>query len=132
MTDYYIIVDSIDENELIAFRLYKFNLEISIKPIRIHTERYETIDMIINIIEDLIHTHDEYKVYILGDDMFIRNIFDNDINNFSHLKINYSKHEGYRVFYTIYNTNNEHSIIELLDISASGIMRYIRKIKVYS
>lgn len=132
MIDYYIVVDNIDENGLIAFRLYKFNPEISLKPIRIHTERCETIDMIINIIEDLIHTQNECKVYILGEDMFLRNIFDNDINKFNHLKINYSKQGGYRVFHTIYSTNNESSVIELLDVSASGMMRYIRKIKVYS
>ena len=132
MIDYYIVVDSIDENGLIAFRIYKFNPEISLKPIRIHTEHCETIDMIMNIIEDLIHTQDECKVYILGEDMFLRNIFDNDINKFNHLKIKYSRHGGYRVFYTIYSTNNESNVIELLDTSASGIMRYIRKIKVYS
>lgn len=132
MIDYYIVVDSIDENGLIAFRLYKFNPEISLKPIRIHTERCETIDMIINIIEDLIHTQDECKVYILGEDMFIRNIFDNDINKFNHLKINYNKHGGYRVFYIICNTNSEHNVVELLDTSASGVLKYIRKIKFYS
>ena len=49
MIDYYIVVDNIDENGLIAFRLYKFNPEISLKPIRIHTERCETIDMIMNV-----------------------------------------------------------------------------------
>lgn len=132
MIDYYIVVDSIDENGLIAFRLYKFNPEISLKPIRIHTEHCETIDMIINIIEDLIHTQNECKVYILGEDMFLRNIFDNDINKINHLKINYSKHGGYRAFYTICNTNSEHNVVELLDTSASGVLKYIRKIKFYS
>lgn len=132
MIDYYIVVDSIDENGLIAFRLYKFNPEISLKPIRIHTEHCEIIDMIINIIEDLIHTQDDCKIYILGEDRFLRNIFDNDINKFNHLKINYSKHGGYRVFYTICNTNSEHNVVELLDTSASGVLKYIRKIKFYS
>lgn len=132
MVDYYIIIDRICEDEFITFRIYKFNPEISLKPIRINTERCETIDMIINIIEDLIHTQDEFKVYILGEDMFLRNIFDNDINKFNNLKISYSRHEGYRVFYTICSTNNENRVIELLDVSASGILRYIRKIKAYS
>lgn len=133
MIDYYIVVDSINESGLITFRVYKFNPEISLKPIRIIIEHYETInmtiDMIINIIEDLIHTQDDRKIYILSEDMFLRDLFDNDINKFNHLRINYNRTRGYRAFYTMYNNNNESSVIELLDVSASGIMKYLRKIK---
>lgn len=130
MIDYYIVIDNIDDKNLLTFRVYEFNPEVSIKPIRISLEKSITVYELVNIIEDVVHAKDSCTVYILNSDEFLRNIFDNNIDEFIHIKIKHSMSQGFRVFYSI--CRNECEKVELLDTSASGLFRCIRKIKLYT
>lgn len=131
MIDYYIVIDSIEDKNLLSFRIYEFNPEVSLKPIRINSDKCDTVYELVNIIEDIVHAKDNCTVYILNSDEFLRNIFDNNIDEFIHIKIKYGISQGFRVFYSIYGSNGCEKI-ELLDTSAPGLFRCIRKIKIYA
>lgn len=129
MTEYYAVIDNANNIENLSARLYKFNPEISLKPLRISKSCCVSMETIINNIEISFNSKEECKYYILANDLFLRNLLDNDIKDFSHIKIIYNEASGYRVFYNSYDCEIDNVIIELLDVSSYGLFKYIKKLK---
>lgn len=129
MTEYYAIIDNAIDADNLSVRLYKFNPEISLKPLRISKNCCVSMEMIVNNIEISFNSREDCKYYILADDVFLRNLLDNNIKDFSHIEIVYNKASGYRVFYNSHDYEIDNVIIELLDVSSCGIFKYIRKLK---
>lgn len=130
MVEYYVVIDNIVDENNIQFRLYKFNPELSLKPIRVNNSYCDSSQKIIDIAENSLCRNVDCKFYILGSDSFLRDMFDNNITYFTHIQIEHSRQYGYKVVYRTYDNTNENIVIDLLDVSASGIFRYIRKLKI--
>lgn len=130
MVEYYVVVDNIiDENNL-EYRLYKFDPEISLKPVRVNKVYKDSVQKIIDIAEISLCKNNDCKFYILGNDSFLNSVFENNILEFSHIQIHHSRQYGYRVVYRTLDNEVDNVVIDLLDISAKGIFRYLKKLKI--
>lgn len=131
MVKYYIVLDDITEDNLLNFSLYKFDTEHDAKPIQTSTEKFETIERLISIMEDLVANYGTQDICIVSntDDLINESRRDNIIRNC--VRIMFRHNIGYRVIYIPYSNNGNCSVVELIDTSASGILRYLKKLKYY-
>lgn len=131
MSKYYIVLDSITKDNLLTFSLYRLDIEKSIRPQLTSVEKVETIDRLISIIEDLVANYGIEDVCIFGDRKFMMYLYDKDNPIRNYIRVMFRKNSGYRVIYIPFTNDEESKVIELLDTSASGLLRYLRKIKFY-
>lgn len=131
MSEYFIYIKNIEDETRLTFEVYKFSSEESLIPQKTDVELCEDCDRLLSIIEDILCNSNSGHIVLLGTDEYFKNYFDVEIDNFSRIEVNYCKANGYKVTYIPKQCNIGNNPIDLLDTSASGFMRYIRKIVQY-
>lgn len=129
MEEYYIIIDSINKDNTINYRIIRFDFEKCLKPVSVQVEVGRSIGTLIEAVEFFISTRGLNKITVLGNDLYINNPFDRDINDYARLIFEHSVKGGYRIKFVDKTINNVGGTIELMCISENNILRYMGRLK---
>jgi hypothetical protein len=132
MNYYFIVINSIDKEDFLNFEVYKYDTEFSLKPEKMSVESFESVDRLIDLIEDIICNEQVNTVEIFADKTYAEHFFDVDINEFTRLTFKYDSNIGYRVAFIPKRHGAGNRIIELIDTSAHGILKYIKRLIKFS
>jgi hypothetical protein len=132
MNYYFIVVNNIDKEDYLDFEIYRYDTEHSLKPEKMSVETFEPVDRLIDVIEDIICNDQVDTVEVFASSEYVEKFFDVDINEFTRLTFKYNNNVGYRVAFIPKRHGAGNRIIELIDTSAHGLARYLKRLVKFS